>query len=391
MASPTAPVVDDTGITAPSYASILDYLKTQYRSIFGASIYLESDSQDGQFLAIITLAIHESNSAAVAVYNSFSPASAQGRSLSNNVKLNGITRLVATNSTADVNVVGSNGTVITNGVVEDTNGRKWNLPASVVIPGAGTITVTATCQEVGAIAAAAAAINKISTPVFGWQSVTNPQDAVLGQPVETDAALRVRQALSVAVPSATIFEGVIGSVANIPGVTRIKGVENDSDVTDGNGIESHTIAVVVEGGDSQTIANTIADKKTPGTGTHGNLAYDIIDSTGSHHIIRFHRPTEVVIKVNMTIQPLSGYSTPILAEIKQALADYFNTLGIGVSVNYFDVLIPAKLDNNAHGDTYKITAITIAKNAGGFGTADIALLYDEVATGNIANMNITVL
>src|SRR5690606_25087178 len=108
---------------------------------------------------------------------------------------------------------------INGGIVEDIEGQQWNLPASVLIPLSGSITVTATCQEQGAIEAPAGTVTKIKTPTFGWQSVSNPSAAVPGQPVETDAALRVRQALSVAVPSQTIFEGIVGSVANLPGVT----------------------------------------------------------------------------------------------------------------------------------------------------------------------------
>ena len=102
MASPTAPTIDANGVSAPSFADILSYLQAQYRAIFGDDVYLGNDSQDGQFLGIVAKAIHDSNSALVAAYNSFSPATGQGNGLSNNVKINGLARLVASNSTVEM-------------------------------------------------------------------------------------------------------------------------------------------------------------------------------------------------------------------------------------------------------------------------------------------------
>lgn len=391
MASPTAPTISSTGITAPSFAEVLAYLKAQYQAIYGADIYLGDDSQDGQFLGIIASAINDSNAAAVACYNAFSPATAQGNGLSSVVKINGIQRLMASASTADIRIVGVAGTQINNGAVGDDNGNRWAIPASVLIPSAGEITVTATCTTDGAIAAAANTITKILTPVFGWQTANNPTQAVEGAPVESDAGLRSRQSKSVAVPSLTIFEGVIGSVANLTGVTRIAGYENDTDTTDANGIAAHSIAVVVEGGDSTAIAKTIAEKKTPGTGTVGTISNTIIDSVGSSHIIKFSRPTEAAIHVALTIHGLTGYSASILPIIKQALVDYLNALPIGQDVIYSKLFVPANLDNQGYGSTYNITAMTIAKGAGTPGTSDIVIAYDEVAFGDVANISITVI
>lgn len=376
----TAPTIDANGISAPSYAEVLDYLQTQYRAIFGADIYLGNDSQDGQFLAILASAINDSNAAAVAVYNAFSPATAQGNGLSSNVKINGISRLVASASTVDLLIVGQVGTVITNGIATDQNDtNNWLLPATVTIPLAGEITVTATCSDVGATIAQSNTLTKIKTPTFGWQTVNNPSDAVPGNPIESDAELRVRQALSVAVPSQTIFEGIVGSVANVTGVVRIKGYENDTDTTDANGIPAHSIAIIAEGGDAQTIFETIAEKKTPGTGTFGTLSTTVIDAVNSVHIVKFSRPTILDIKVAMTIEAAPGYSASVLPFIKTAVLNFINALEIGESLIYSKLYVPANLSNSALGETYNITALTIAVGAGAPGTSNIAIAYNEAA------------
>ena len=387
----TAPTIDANGISAPSYAEILDYLQTQFKAIYGQDLYLGNDSQDGQFLAIIASAINDSNAAAVAVYNSFSPATGQGNGLSSNVKINGISRLVASASTVDLRIVGQVGAVITNGIASDANGQNsWLLPATVTIPLAGEITVTATSAEVGAITAQSNTITKIKTPTYGWQSVNNPTDAVPGNPVETDAELRARQALSVAVPSQTIFEGIVGSVANIIGVTRIKGYENDTNTTDANGIPAHSIAIIAEGGDAQTIFETIAEKKTPGTGTFGTLSQTVIDAVNSVHIVKFSRPTILDIKVAMTIAPLTGYSASVLPKIKAAINEFINALEIGEDLLYSKIYVPANLNNSVLGETYNITALTIAVGAGAPGTSNVAVAYNEAAQIIDADIVITV-
>ncbi|WP_457832781.1 baseplate J/gp47 family protein, partial [Staphylococcus aureus] len=84
---------------------------------------------------------------------------------------------------------------------------------------------------IGAVSAPAGTITTINTPTRGWQSVTNPADAVPGAEVESDAALRSRQKISTAIPSLTVFEGIVGAVAGVSGVTRYRGYENDTNST----------------------------------------------------------------------------------------------------------------------------------------------------------------
>ena len=205
--------VDATGFHYPDYPTVLEQLKDEYRTIYGNDVYLEADSQDGQWVAVMALAIFDTMQVAASVYNSFSPLTAQSDALSRNVKINGIRRRVATYSQVDLRIVGQVGTTINNGQAEDTLGQKWNLPVSVTIPVGGEITVTATAVDIGAKTASANTITKISTPTLGWQTVNNALAAVPGNPVETDAELRKRQKVSTALPSLSVLDGIVGAVA----------------------------------------------------------------------------------------------------------------------------------------------------------------------------------
>ncbi|EGD4871887.1 DUF2612 domain-containing protein [Escherichia coli] len=163
------------GISAPDYQTILSTLISYFQQIYGSDAYLDPDSKDGQMVALVALAIHDANNTAISVYRSFSPSTALDDALTSNVKINGIARRAATNSTVDELIEGEAGTLITNGSVKDVNGIIWNLPAQVTIGIDGTVIATATCSVAGAVAAPAGSVNKINTPTRGWVSVTKPK------------------------------------------------------------------------------------------------------------------------------------------------------------------------------------------------------------------------
>lgn len=382
--------IDAAGFHFPDYPTVLASLQDDYRTIYGADVYLENDSQDGQWIAVVAMAIYETLAAAAATYNSFSPLTAIGDALSRNVKLNGLRRNVPSNSSADVLIVGTVGTQIVGGVVEDTLGQKWNLPASVLIPLAGQITVTAVAQELGAISAAANTINKIATPTRGWQTVNNPLAAVEGQPVETDPELRARQAVSTALPSLSVLEGIKGAVINLPGVTKLEGYENDTSATDADGIPEHSISIVVEGGDAQAIGDTIALKKTPGTGTYGTTSVNTVDQYGMPNVINFFRPTAVPIEVVVNITALAGFTTGFEDLIKQAVADHINALKIGADLFYTRLFAPASLAGTEAGLTFDLNSVEVSRDGDPVAAANIVIAFNEAAECVVADVTVNV-
>lgn len=382
--------VDETGFHSPDYPTVLSLLQDAYREIYGTDIYLTPDSQDGQWLAIQALALFDTIQVAEAVYNSFSPATAVGAGLSRNVKINGIRRQSPTHSTVDVTLTGQAGATIVAGVVSDSLGQQWELPASVTIPVEGEIVVTATAVELGALSAAAGSITRIATPTRGWQTVTNVLPATEGVAVETDAALRRRQAISTALPSLSVFDGIVGGVANVPGVTRSRGYENDSDVTDADGIPRHSIALVVEGGDAQYVADAIARRKTPGTGTYGTTTVTTFDARGVPNPINFFRPTTVQIAAAITIRPLAGYTAPTGDAIVAAVTAYINGLDIGDDVLLTKLYVPANLPGTPVINTYDIMSITLARAGQPLLPQNIIVAFNEVAEALPANINVAV-
>lgn len=375
-----------TGISAPSYSDILSSLVASMQAIYGSDIYLTPDTQDYQMLAIVAAAINDQNQAMIATYNGFAPSFAQGVNLSALVKINGLTRESATNSTAQLVLVGVAGTVINNGVAQDVNSNLWSLPATVTIPGAGTITVTAICQTPGAIAAASNTINQINTVVLGWQTVNNPVAATIGINAESDAALRQRQAQSTAISSATPLSAILAAIANVGGVQRYAIYENNTGSTDGNGVPGHSISLVVQGGDTTAIATTIEEKKSPGTGTYGTTNITITDPAGLPITINFFELANVSIYVALTIHPLTGYVASTGTALLAAIVNFINGLAIGQDLFYDWSFGPATLYGSPLGLTYKITSLFIGLSPSPIATADLPIAFNAAAncaTGNI--------
>lgn len=370
--------IDETGYHTADYPAFLQWYEEQYRAIYGADVYIAADSQDGEWLAVQAKAAFDLANLGASSFNSFSPATAQGVGLSRQVKINGISRRIPTNSTVDLTISGTSGTTLNNAVAIDQLEQKWDIPDGTLIPGGGEVTVTATAQELGAINAQADSVNRIFTPTLGWQTVNNDADATPGEPVETDAELRIRQQISVADPSLTVLDGTVGGVANVTGVTAVRAYENDTSSTDSNGIPSHSICLVVAGGDAVDICQEIALHKTPGTGTFGNTDEIVFDSHGMPLDIKFQRPDLITVKAEITISVNSGFVSDTEALIAAAVASAIEAYGIGGIILYTKLYLAAYLPGTPANGTFDVVSIEIAKDGDPLMAANIELDFDEM-------------
>lgn len=383
--------VDYNGINTPLFTDVLDYLQEQYRAIYGADVNLDPDTQDGQWLAITALAIHDANQTVAAAYQAYSPAYAQGVGLSSVVKINGIRRLRASVSSVVLTCVGIAGRQIGDSVVGDSLslGTQWLLPLDVVIPPEGQIEVTATCLEFGSITAEIDTITEILTPVPGWQTVTNPVAASIGLPLETDAALRRRQMQSTANPSQTVILGIQGAIENLEGVQRVMIYENPYSTTDINGIPPYAMAIVVQGGDSQDIANAVALRKTPGSPTFGTASVQVIDRRGIPSLIKYFVLTLVPIDVHITVKALPGFSATIEELMVLQVIEFLRTLPIGYN-SFYNKLVAATQLPEPDGLTYTVTVVQQKRGATAFAAADVNITYIEAATADLTNVTVTI-
>lgn len=392
------PYIDTTGVHIPTYQEIEDYLVSQARSIFGSDIYLENDSQDFQFIAALAKTAYDTLQANLLVYGARSPVTAVGTGLDAVVALNGLVRRSATYSIATVELTGTPFTQILNAIVSDTNGNLWNLPAEIILDDYGLASATATAQQSGAITATPGQISIIQTPTIGWTSITNPNAASPGQPVETDSELRIRQALSVANPSQALVPGILGGVLSLNNVETAAIYENDTNIIintingvfNPDGYPQHSITLVVKGGDDEEIAEAIAVRKTPGCYTNGDVVVDVTDQYNNTIPIRFFRVSEETITVEITITALTGYSSAIGDAGVEAVIAYINSLGIGQNV-LISELWQAFLDSDTSArPSFSLNLIEAAIFPASVAATDLVINFDNQAITTIDSITLTV-
>lgn len=375
-----APYIDDAGLHVPTYVDIRDDLVESFKQIYGNDIYLEPDSQDYQMISAFASKTYDTIQLLQIVYNNHSPKTAIGTGLSSVVKLNGIARKSASYSTCVLTLTGTVGTTIAAGVAKDGQENLWDLPANVTFT-SDTIEVTAQCETLGAIEAPVGTITIINTPQAGWLTVTNDVPAVVGQPIETDEELRARQTISVAVPSQNMVESTIAGIASIEGVTRYKVYDNDTNLTDDNGIPGHSIAAVVEGGLDADVAEQIYLRKGPGGGTYGSTSATFVNSDGLPNVIYYSRPIYTSIDVTVTVKAGAGYSSAILDTIQTNIESYLESLDIGTDVSATGILTAiADAVETPTNPAFSLVSLTLNETGETPGTVDVPIDWNAVAS-----------
>jgi uncharacterized phage protein gp47/JayE len=261
----------------------------------------------------------------------------------------------------------------------------------VVIPISGEVTVTATCEEIGAITAEANSINRIGNPTLGWQTVNNPLAANIGDPVETDTALKARQAKSTALPSISLWEGIIASLLNLDGVDRVAGINNDTDQTDENGVPAHSIAMIVDGGEVQDIGETIFKKKGEGVGTYGDIEAQYTDSLGYLNRVYFSRPDAINVAVTITIKPNENYVSTDGDAIKARIEEYIDSLGIGEYINLIRVISAAvAMGANDMNEKFDVQSLVMGEAGETLTATDIPVEWNQAAVCDPEDITVVV-
>lgn len=389
------PYVDSKGLHIPTYNDILEKLVASMKQIYGDDIYLDNSSPDYQLLSIFALVQADTMQTMAYAYNARSPETAIGASLDSVVKLNGIKRKAASQSTCQVKITGTPFTQILNGAVKDRAGLIWDLPSNVVIDSSGITYTVVTCRKAGAVSALAGDITQIETPTYGWISVENEVAAVLGNTEETDAQLRERQTISTANPSQTMLAGTKGAIAALKNVSRYAVYENDTNVesvTEDNphGLPAHSVTCVVEGGTDEDVAEAIFLHKGIGCYTHGDVVVEYTDQNDYINRIRFFRPDYKDVFVKVVIKKYTGYISSMTTKVREAVYEYLAALTIGsdVSASVLSNIIAA-CNPSLTKPIFGIKELKIGLSKDALAAQDITIGFKEIPNPAFANIEVT--
>lgn len=336
-------------------------------------------------------------------YNSKDPAKATGYDLDVLCALTGTTRSKGTPSNVTVTLTGTPGTVVAAGslIKSRTTGTSWTIDQTVTLTG-GTATVGATCTVVGPTQADAGTLTQITTTVGGWTGVTNTSPATPGTDAQDDASLRIERNTAVGRPGNNQVDSTLGELYAVAGVRRVKAYENDTGVTDSNGLPPHAMAYIVDGGADADVAMAIYLEKNPGValyqaGTPVSVTVTSPKYPTNQKVIKFSRPIAVDMVIAVTVKNDGSLPSTVADEIKDAIVQFgagtlidpacgfvSDGFDIGESVPYFTVSTPVNKVLGSYGNSY-IQTLTVNG-----GTANVAVPFNKISRWTSGNITVTI-
>lgn len=333
--------INQNGFKADSFIEILTRLSTQLKDIYGQDINLDQDTPDGQMVGINTTVISDLQDLALYIYNAMDPDFAEGVNLDRLLKLLARTRLPATKSTVDINLIlGRDAIIPITYTVSDSNGQNWQITSEQTLT-AGTHLVTFESVEYGMITAESNTITQQVTIMTEIDSLTNPADAVSGRDEESDQELRERRNKILEVNAYSTLGSIVGKILTLDNVIDCIVYENKTSVYDSEkDLNSHSIWIIAKGGEIDQISETIVKDKTGGTGLKGAIerAYieNFITQSGKNrtiiHTANFDRPTEKEIYLKFNIKRRVPTQSIDMDNIKNTLADRVFQIAENVTV-----------------------------------------------------------
>lgn len=248
--------------------------------------------------------------------------------------------------------------------------------------------ISANCEIVGPVSQPENTLNIIATPVLGWDSVTNPVSATVGQIRESDEKLRLRFKSTKELNSRGSIDALYSNITNLPGVTDVQVYENVTMYGDVNGLPPKSFSAVIHGGNSLEIADTIWKVKPAGIQTHGNTILNVRDSQGLPHEIKFSRPKDINIYFKIDISHEENGSIAFDTDIKiaESIAEYFkNNYSVGDDVTYSRMYLPIQSVSG-----FQVDSLLIGDSEDNLGTSNINIKFDQIARVLPQNIAVTI-
>lgn len=300
-----------TGVIVPDTATLREEVEAEYKAVFGADLPLTPETPQG---VLITTEVESRdgmvrNNAEVA--NQINPDIAGGIWLDALWALTRGKRRAATASKlSGVVFSGVPQTPIPAGSLASvaSSGARFKTIVDLVIGSSGSVVGSMEAVDPGPVAAPAGSLTEIASTVLGWETVTNPSPAEIGNSRESDVSSRRRRRQTLALQSVGPQEAIISRLYNLDGVTSLSFRENITSsplVFDGAiTLVPHSIYVCVDGGENIDIASALLDAKAVGPDFNGSIEVSVIEPfSGQIYIVKFDRPVERTFRARVTVKP----------------------------------------------------------------------------------------
>lgn len=395
----------DTGFKPKRIADVYESIKARITEITddktGEKVF-QNESDDSlfmQFSFIVAEAIAECWEHAYQASTVRDPNKASGAILKGLIQLNGLVAKFGSQTQINVKFTGLKDATIPQGsLISDVeNSVNYSVDKSVTIGADGTATGTATALTKGPINPKNNTVIVIKTPTYGWTNVTNTGVVVVGAEPQTDEELHLEQQRATSNTAYRQIDAIYAGLLNVPGVEFARVYQNTGLTADSRGIDAKSVAAVVVGGTNEDIANSIARKSANINSFFGSTEVDVTDIQGHVNKIKFSRPEEVEIDVEVNITITDSSQFPASTEdaknqIKKNIVSYaqYNlqaTEGFAPGVDVIRTRLYTPV-NEVPG--FKVNSLKIGKHGQGTSEADIEIAWNQVAVFKEENISVEV-
>lgn len=388
--------VDASGLTIPTIEELLADTVAEQRANVDSNIDTDTEEPVGQLNGVYIPKVRELYETLQIVNNALDPFNAEGMALATVCSLTGTQRRPVKFSFADVTLgLDAGATVFKGSIVQHSDDPSIRFLSDLDVTAglAGDYIIRFTCDTPGDISAVAGKLSVIASPVSGWNTATNATDATRGNDIESDTALRIRRELQLQRIGSATPDGIRSDVLDLDDAVSVQVYENDTEEIDSNGLRPWSIEVVVYDGtpggsalDRDLIAQSIYDSRAAATDTFGNTSGTAIKADGDEKKIKFSRPVEKLVWIELTV---TGSFDPDL--VKAALVNLANGPA-GIQLPGVDV-ISLRYEAeplNVPGVT-NVTAFAIGFTASPTADADLIIGVRDIAALDTSRIIVTVI
>lgn len=302
------------GFVRPTVQDLVTAFEVDELADMGEDTDVSPELPIGQLNGIVGRQLGIAWEALEVCYYAFDPDATEGRLLEMLSKLTGTFRQGNTPSEVVLACNLDDTTVLPLDVayaaIENKPDIRWKVspvahPSGYTAVGDGSHDVTFVSELLGPIAGFAGTINVIATPIVGWNSVVNANDAELGLQTDNDPALRTRRERELATIGSATVRAITANVAQaFPGkIQTLIVFENEGDNTDENGLPPHSLETLIFDGDvpsvdDDALAQVILNSKAGGIQTSGNTtgqAAALVNGIETLKDVKFTRAAQIPV------------------------------------------------------------------------------------------------
>lgn len=294
--------INDKGVSVPTLDEIIEELSDGYKTIYGQDIVITPNTPDGQRIGIESQARKDAYDTLAYAIQMHDPQYALGKWADVIAKLTGINRAEGKYTISpDVKITVDRNININAGSVFTNNGNNWILDdATALLIGDNYVNLRS--EFYGVVPLAVDSFLEPVQIISGMKLVTATKGIIAGKLGQSTASLMLDRERKLAINNTHDREGIEGSLLDLDGVFDAVVLENNTNVTDSDGVPAHSINAIVLGGEAEDIANTIQKKIIGGgCGTYGQESFTLTNYRGRDRIINFDRPTikDIHVVVNV--------------------------------------------------------------------------------------------